>query len=322
MSLKGRVALVTGASRGIGRGCAKALADEGATVYITGRKIETLSQTAREIGGEVVPVACDHSDDNQVEKLFKRIDAENSGRLDLLVNNCYSGVPTLFGMEGESSTPVNKFWEQTPKIWDAINNVGLRANYIASVYAARLMVPRGEGLIVNMSSPGGLSYTFNVAYSVGKAAQDRMAQDFNVELKGTGVKALSLWPRATETEFMRTNVVETGMTEKAVDVWLRNPCSKTDWQSIQWVGKTVAALLSDPNLDQKAGRTIWCDDIANEFDIRELDGSKVTHIRSMRHNIVAYNEGRFPWYLALIPEGLFIPQWLFNFGLWVKGNKF
>ena len=88
-------------------------------------------------------------------------------------------------------------------IWDTVNNVGLRANYIASVYAARIMVKRGSGIIVNMSSPGGLSYLFNTAYGVGKAAQDRMAADFNHELKGTGVHALSIWPGAVKTELIQ-----------------------------------------------------------------------------------------------------------------------
>ena len=139
----------------------------------------------------------------------------------MIVNNCYAAVTTLLGKD--SAQAVDKFWEQPPQIWDTVNNVGLRANYIASVYAARLMVPRleflgdltnllffksGAGLIVNMSSPGGLTYLFNTAYGVGKAAQDRMAQDFNVELRGTGVKALSIWPGAVKTELIVENILE------------------------------------------------------------------------------------------------------------------
>ena len=138
-----------------------------------------------------------------------------------MVNNCYAAVTLLLGKE--NSHHVDKFWEQDPLIWDTVNNVGLRANYIASVHAARLMVwvqsffsrkiscqivtqdivKRGNGLIVNMSSPGGLSYLFNTAYGVGKAAQDRMAQDFNHELRGTGVHALAIWPGAVKTELIQ-----------------------------------------------------------------------------------------------------------------------
>jgi len=319
MSLAGRITLVTGASRGIGRGCAKALADQGATVYITGRKLETLSKTAQEIGGNVIPVVCDHSNDDQVENLFKQIDSDNSGRLDMIVNNCYAAVTTLLGKE--SSQAVDRFWEQPPQIWDTVNNVGLRANYIASVFAARLMVPRGAGLIVNMSSPGGLTYLFNTAYGVGKAAQDRMAQDFNVELRGTGVKALSIWPGAVKTELIVENILEVESDSKLI----KNAKKGFEkGQSTEWVGKTVAALLSDPNIDSKAGRVIWCHDIADEFDIKEVDGSHVTSIRSLKNSIAAAHmqSGVMPWYLPFIPETLLIPSWLFKIGLWMRGNKF
>ena len=104
-------------------------------------------------------------------------------------------------------------------IWDTVNNVGLRANYIASVYAARLMVKRGSGIIVNMSSPGGLTYLFNTAYGVGKAAQDRMAADFNHELKGTGVHALSIWPGAVKTELIQVLRVQQKL---EINLCLRN----------------------------------------------------------------------------------------------------
>ena len=104
-------------------------------------------------------------------------------------------------------------------IWDTVNNVGLRANYIASVYAARIMVKRGSGIIVNMSSPGGLTYLFNTAYGVGKAAQDRMAADFNHELKGTGVHALSIWPGAVKTELIQVLRVQQKL---EINLCLRN----------------------------------------------------------------------------------------------------
>ena len=100
---------------------------------------------------------------------------------------------------------MDKFWEQDPLIWDTVNNVGLRANYIASVYAARLMVKRGSGIIVNMSSPGGLTYLFNTAYGVGKAAQDRMAADFNHELKGSGI--ISLPETDLQSKLLRVGLV-------------------------------------------------------------------------------------------------------------------
>ena len=128
--------------------------------------------------------------------------------------------------------------------------MGLRANYIASVYAARLMVERGNGIIVNMSSPGGLTYLFNTAYGVGKATQDRMAQDFNVELKGTGVYALAIWPRAVRTELIQEHVLDAddsgGRISDDSNLSLQQQGAKkvfSDEQTTDWVGLTVAQLL-------------------------------------------------------------------------------
>lgn len=315
MTLAGRICLITGASRGIGRGCAKALADQGATVYITGRRVETLKTTAKEIGGKVVPIVCDHSDDAQVENLFKTISADNSGRLDMVVNNCYAAVTTLLGKE---TGAVNKFWTQEPQLWDKVNNVGLRANYVASVYAARLMVPRGSGLIVNMSSPGGLTYLFNTAYGVGKAAQDRMSQDFNMELKGTGVHALAIWPGAVKTELINENILDVPVTDDPDHIKARKAFA--NGQSPEWVGKTVAALLNDPNLKEKAGRVIWCHDIADEFGLTEIDGSTVISVRSIKFNMMMANLNN-PL-VDYIPSWIKLPNWLFKFALLMRGNKF
>ena len=183
---------MTGACRGIGRGIALQLGQAGATVYITGRTEANLADCAREIkerGGKPIPVAMDHGVDSDVEKLFERINTEQSGKLDLLVNNAYAGVSTIFNNKGK------KFWETEPvNTWDMINGVGLRGHYICTTLASRLMVPRKSGLIVNVSSSGGLKYLFNVAYGVGKVGCDRMAADCAFELKKSNVAMISLWP--------------------------------------------------------------------------------------------------------------------------------
>ena len=159
-SLQGKVCLVTGAARGIGRGIALQLGQAGATVYITGRTQTNLSDCAQEIkerGGHPIPVVMDHGVDSDVEKLFERINSEQSGRLDLLVNNAYAGVNTIFTNMGK------KFWETEPvTTWDMINGVGLRGHYICTTLASRMMVPRKSGLIVNVSSSGGLKYVMDV----------------------------------------------------------------------------------------------------------------------------------------------------------------
>ncbi|OUC46154.1 glycosyltransferase, group 1 family protein, partial [Trichinella nativa] len=177
--LSGRVALVTGASRGIGRGVALQLGEAGATVYITSNEFQVNGR-----GGKAIAVYCDHSKDEEIKALFQRIEEEQNGQLDILVNNAYSGI----------------------KIWDDINNTGLRNHYICSVYAARLMVPRKSGLIVTISSVGGLRYLFNVPYGVGKAACDRMAVDCAEELKAKNVAYISIWPGAVQTELILNNL--------------------------------------------------------------------------------------------------------------------
>ncbi|XP_072107042.1 dehydrogenase/reductase SDR family member 1-like, partial [Mobula birostris] len=165
--LLGHICIVTGASRGIGKGIALQLGEAGATVYITGRSMDTLQQAAKEVearGGKCVPVVCDSGKEEEVSSLFGRVKQEQDGRLDILVNNAYSGVQAIF------ENRRTKFWEMPPSVWDDINNVGLRGHYMCSVYGARMMVEAGRGLIVVISSMGGLRYAFSVPYGVGKAA--------------------------------------------------------------------------------------------------------------------------------------------------------
>ena len=159
-SLQGKVCLVTGAARGIGRGIALQLGQAGATVYITGRTKKNLDDCAEEIkarGGIPITVQMDHGLDADVEKLFERIKSEQNGKLDVLVNNAYAGVNTIFSNSGV------KFWDMDPvHTWDIINGVGLRGHYICTTLASRMMVPRKSGLIVNVSSSGGLKYVMDV----------------------------------------------------------------------------------------------------------------------------------------------------------------
>ena len=212
-SLSGKISLVTGGSRGIGRGIALQLGEAGATVYITGRKAADLEKTCDEVKArgarDVIPVVMDHAKDDEVEALFERIKKEQGGRLDLCVNNAYAGVNAITESRGK------KFYD-TPAagIWDIINGVGLRNHYLCTVYASRMMVKRKSGLIVNVSSPGGLRYLFNIAYGVGKAALDRMAADCAVELKSDGVAMVSLWPGPVATEIVQGSVQQSHLSSQ------------------------------------------------------------------------------------------------------------
>uniref|UniRef100_UPI00398E8BBC dehydrogenase/reductase SDR family member 1-like n=1 Tax=Pristiophorus japonicus TaxID=55135 RepID=UPI00398E8BBC len=173
-ALIGKVCIVTGASRGIGKGIALQLGEAGATVYITGRNMDTLQAAAKEVearGGSCVPVVCDSSKEEQVSALFGRVKQEQGGRLDILVNNAYAAVQGILSNHGK------RFWELPASVWDDINNVGLRGHYICSVYAAQMMVEAKQGLIVVISSMGGLRYIFSVAYGVGKAAFGNALED-------------------------------------------------------------------------------------------------------------------------------------------------
>ena len=149
------------------------LAENGAIVYITGRTLKgpsgSLEQTIKEIkerGGICIGKQVDHEKDEQIEKLFEEIKTEQDGKLDILVNNAYKGVNKIL------ETRNKKFWEVEPQIWDEINGVGLRSHYICTIYAARLMVPRQQGLIINISSIGGKLYFLSVPYGIGKESKN------------------------------------------------------------------------------------------------------------------------------------------------------
>merc|ERR1711953_1574489 len=289
-SLQGKVCLVTGAARGIGRGIALQLGQAGATVYITGRTKKNLDDCAEEIkarGGIPVTVQMDHGVDSEVEQLFDQIKKEQNGKLDLLVNNAYAGVSTIFNNSGK------KFWDMEPvSTWDTINGVGLRGHYICTTLASRMMVPKQQGLIVNVSSSGGLKYLFNVAYGVGKAACDRMAADCGFELKKSGVSMVSLWPGPVKTDNQMAKVFEKG-------------------ETIEYAGKAVVHLAADKNIMARSGKIINTADIGREFGFVDITGESPIDFRQVKV-LVAF--GGHPGLAAWIPDFIRVPLWLMHFG--------
>ena len=248
--LSGQVALVTGASRGVGKGIALELASAGATVYITGRRVEDM----RYISGKGNAIECDHRDDEQVQSAFRRI-ADEQGRLDVLVNNVWGGYENMVE-DGEFTWP-RPFWQQPLWRWDAMFASGVRAHYVASVYAARTMTAWRRGLIVNISFWAAQRYIGNVAYGVSKAATDKMTADTAHELKGHNVAVVSLYPGLVRTE---------KVLESAAFLDLSNS------ESPQFIGRAVAALASDPNVLEKSGRVFVAAALAEEYGFTDVDG--------------------------------------------------
>ncbi|CAF0932447.1 unnamed protein product [Brachionus calyciflorus] len=312
--LAGKVALVTGATRGIGKGIALQLGQAGALVYITGRTLKStghgsLEETADEIrqrGGKCVPVQVDHENDHDIAQLFQRIETEQNGVLDILVNNAYKGVSTIF----ESSSL--KFWEQKPEVWDEINNVGLRNHYICTVYAARLMVPRKQGLIVNISSFGGMSYIFNVAYGVGKAAVDRMAVDCGKELMKHNVIMLSLYPGAVKTELVtefmeKENPELSGISGKKTS--MKNIFEKGE--SIEFSGKIIVEMAQDKNISKYASKVVIGADYGRAHGLKDIDGQEIMSFRQLKA-AAHYLPPSLKWIGNLIPGFLTVPQFIFD----------
>jgi NAD(P)-dependent dehydrogenase (short-subunit alcohol dehydrogenase family) len=263
--LGGRVAIVTGASRGIGKGCALELGAAGATVYVTGRSTSesdhplpgTVGATAQEIdalGGTGIPVACDHRDDDAVAALFDRVDDEQ-GRLDILVNNAFIVTNEL--------TSGRPFWEVPLSNWDDMIDVGTRSAYVASVFAARRMVPARAGLIVNISGSGAAEYAWSVPYGVGKCALDRITADTALELGSHGVTVVSLWPGFVRTERIDVGV-EHGLVPDTLDV--------DSAESPRFTGRAVVALATDPEVARWSGHAFTVRDLAEQYGFRDVDG--------------------------------------------------
>ncbi|XP_066469699.1 dehydrogenase/reductase SDR family member 1-like [Tiliqua scincoides] len=299
--LSGRVCVVTGASRGIGKGIALQLAQAGATVYITGRTRDRLERAAAEVrgrGGRCVPVVCDSSREEEVAALFERVRREQEGRLDLLVNNAFSGVSAI------TETTGVPFWESKTSLWDEINNAGLRGHYINTIYAARLMVPAGRGLIVIISSAGGLRYMFDVPYGVGKAACDRLATDCAVELRPFGVACVALWPGLVRTESMMKIAEENS---GPLFQQLKEKLS-TMAESPEVSGKCVVGLASDPNIMRHSGKVLLSPDLARLYRFKDVDGRDVFNYISVC-NILTELMPRLSGFFRLIPQFIRIPKW-------------
>ena len=278
--LAGKVALVTGASRGIGKGIALVLAEQGATVYVTGRTVRegdyylpgTVGGTAAECdargkdsGGRGVAVACDHGDDAAVAALFERIAAEQ-GRLDILVNNAFTLSDDLLEPKA--------FWEKplsNLEMWD----VGVRSNYVAAWHAARIMAPQKSGLIVAISGFAAVTYTYSVIFGTSKSAVDRMARDMAIELEPHGVASLTLWQGLTLTEKAQDNLARMGDKMTA-------SITQMHGSSVEHPGRVIAALAADPAVMKRSGGEFVTAELAQEYGLTDVDGQVIQSARASR----------------------------------------
>lgn len=271
-SLAGKVAVVTGASRGIGKGIALELGTAGATVYATGRTATvgslpgTVGDTAREIdelGGEGVGVVCDHSDDASVDALFERINAEH-GRLDVLVNNVYN-APASARWLGKP------FWEVPAPGWDETFTIGVRSHYVASVMAAPLLFASQGGLVVNVSSPGAVRYMHNVVYGVAKAAVDRLTADMAHELRTRGVAVVSIWPGIVNTELLQM-IPKDDEGRRFLSLPGEGRFDLDEAETPRFAGRAVAALAADPGRMRWTGKSVYVADLARDYGFTDVDG--------------------------------------------------
>ncbi|XP_072021055.1 dehydrogenase/reductase SDR family member 1-like [Amphiura filiformis] len=319
--LAGKVCIVTGASRGIGKGIALQLGEAGATVYITGRTLSpkgegvggSLQETAEEVqsrGGKCIPVKCDHGNIEEIKQLFDKVKDEQNGRLDIVVNNAYSAVKAI----SDSMRDNLKFWEEDIGMWDTVNNVGLRGHYLTSVYAAQLMVPAKQGLIVNVSSFGGLSRFATAAYCVGKSGCDRMAAECAIDLKKHNIAFISLWPGAVKTELIN-HMMQEDPNHHAQAMFKHG-------ETLEYAGKAIVHLATDPKIMQKTGKILVTSSVAEEFGYCDIDGTYLYSPFSWKSAFIVSNHpwlaamtpafitSDHPWLAAITPAFIKTPKWM------------
>jgi NAD(P)-dependent dehydrogenase (short-subunit alcohol dehydrogenase family) len=271
MSERPGVAVVTGASRGAGRGIAVALGSHGYTVYVSGRTQAagesalggTIHDTAAAVtaaGGKGVAVRADHRDDAETAALFDRV-RRDVGRLDILVNNA-----ALIRDELQLGVP---FWEKPLNASTDLIEVGLRSSLVASYYAAPLLVETGRGLVVFTSAPGAVRYQYGAAYGAHKASLDKFAADMGVDFRPFGVAVVSIWMGAVLTERLR-QIIDNGpelgyLTEIA--------------ETPEFTGHVIAALAADPDVLTLSGRTLIGAEVAGQYGISDAGGRRPPSVR-------------------------------------------
>jgi NAD(P)-dependent dehydrogenase (short-subunit alcohol dehydrogenase family) len=274
--LNGAVSLVTGASRGAGRGIALELGAAGAIVYVTGRSVAgepttddvpgTIDDTARDVtarGGRGIAIRCDHTVDAEVDALFARI-RDEQGRLDILVNNVWGGYEN----RECRPLPMVPFWEQALRQWDGMFTAGVRAHLAASHLAVPLMLARRRGLIVSTTANlDALPYMRNLFYDLAKHAVGRMTWAMGQELRDHGIAALAVAPG-----FMRTERVVEAFRRAGAAHALDGPGGPKETPA--YIGRAIVALASDAGVLEKSGTLLEVGTLAGEYGFTDVDGTR------------------------------------------------
>ena len=272
-SLVGKVAVVTGASRGIGKGIATVLGEQGASVYVSGRTtaatpkatsgtIDEIAETITASGGVGIAVRCDHADDAQIKALFERVKAEQ-GHLDILVNNA-----TTLGPDPFAPPP---FWTKSLAISEQFT-VGLRSAFVASYYAAPLMIAANKSLLVNISYYGAVSYHLDPAYGATKAGLDKLTFDMAQDFEPYGVAVISLWPGPTATERAKALVSKLPGGDKLLE----------NSETPKFSGFVIASLYADPKLMSKSGNVVIAAEAALEYGFADSNGKQPASLREQK----------------------------------------
>jgi NAD(P)-dependent dehydrogenase (short-subunit alcohol dehydrogenase family) len=268
-------AVVTGATRGLGRGIARALGSKGATVAVTGRDTHALGEVCAEIeaqGGKALALVCDHRDDDQVAAAFAQVKRDLGG-LDILVNN----AAAVYGQDLMTPGP---FWEKPLRLADMID-VGLRSNYVAAYHAAPMMAAAGKGLIASISFYGSVSYFHGAAYGAAKAGTDKLMADMAVDLAPHGVAAIAFWPG-----FILTDAVK-AMPPAMIPDDLRAMLPM--WETPEFSGLVIDALYHDPDLMTLNGQALIGAELGERYAINDLDGKQpISYRASMGAPVLAW----------------------------------
>jgi NAD(P)-dependent dehydrogenase (short-subunit alcohol dehydrogenase family) len=339
--LRGRVALITGASRGLGKGYALGFAEKGATLYLTATTIANAEKTcveARELGAEYcMAIACNNENDDEIAELYRIIEEDqakkspNGGRLDIVVNNAFN--------TGETHKYAGrKFWAEDKgdypgHVYDIFTKVGLRSHYVSTVHAMRLMTktaPTGEsdrGLVVFTSSGGGMNYFVDVAYGVGKAAVDRMAADMAIESASENVTVVSTWPGWVDTDQVRWEIAQgengtfgklkngAGTTDESAKFYLFDTVGTPIQETILFNGRALAALAMDKGKAKFSGKVLPTYLLSKYYSVFDEKNWRTPGSFTLRWLALMIfkglrEESSLPFVMKWIPDVPLFPTWL------------